>query len=311
MTDRESGSVERILVLADCRKDAVVEFLPSLESWIAERGIEASVECDIRGYERRASQAEQPTAREDAQLAVVLGGDGAILGAARAFADAPMPILGVNFGYLGFLSSTPHARCFEVLEAALAGKCPTEPRMRLVAELENGARAVALNDVVLQRGSHQGLLNSSMSVGSEWVTTYRGDGVIVATPSGSTAYSLAAGGPVMAPSMLGIVVTPLASQGLSNRPIVLHPDSEITLTVTGAAGITTLVVDGQGFFPMEPGTSVRIRRHPEPYPILAMGDLDPFRRLRERLGWSAGLPGEGSAEPPPPVDWSRDAGGPY
>ena len=118
-------------------------------------------------------------------------------------------------------------------------------------------------------------------------------------------------GPVMAPSMLGIVVTPLPSQGLSNRPIVLHPDSELTLTVTDAAGITTLVIDGQGFFPLEPGSSVRIRRHPESYPILAMADLDPYRRLRERLGWSAGLPGERNAGPPPPVDWSRDSGGPY
>jgi NAD+ kinase len=305
----EPSPVERILVLADCRKQAVVEFLPSLESWLQVRDLDAQIERDVRGYESRASRGEKPNASGPAQLVVVLGGDGAILGAARAFADTPTPILGVNFGYLGFLSSTPHARCFEVLEAALAGKCPTEPRMRLVAEVEGGGRAVALNDVVLQRGSHQGLLNSSMSVGSEWVTTYRGDGVVVATPSGSTAYSLAAGGPIMAPSMLGIVVTPLASQGLSNRPIVLHPDSDITLTVTGAAGITTLVVDGQGFFTMEPGASVRIRRHPESYPILAMSGLDPFRRLRERLGWSAGLPGEGSIEPPPPIDWGQDRGG--
>ncbi|MDG1500994.1 MAG: NAD(+)/NADH kinase [Planctomycetota bacterium] len=302
----EPGSVERILVLADCRKQAVVDFLPSLEAWLKARGLDAQIECDIRGYERSASKTQKPKASARAQLAVVLGGDGAILGAARAFAEEPMPILGVNFGYLGFLSSTPSVRCFEVLEAALAGQCPTEPRMRLVAEVEGGGRAVALNDVVLQRSSHQGLLSSSMSVGSEWVTTYRGDGVVIATPSGSTAYSLAAGGPVMAPSMLGIVVTPLASQGLSNRPIVLHPDSEITLTITGAAGITTLVVDGQGFFPMQPGASVRIRRHPASYPILAMSGLDPFRRLRERLGWSAGLPGEGSPEAPPAVEWSRD-----
>jgi len=306
-----SDRIERVLVLADCRKDAVQAFLPELEAWLAERPLEVEVERDILGYARRSGRGTEPAGMSNAQLAVVLGGDGAILGAARAFSQRPIPILGVNFGYLGFLSSTPHPRCFEVLESALRGECPVEPRMRLVAELGNGATAVALNDVVLQRGSHQGLLTASMSLGEEWVTNYRGDGVVVATPSGSTAYSLAAGGPVMAPSMLGIVVTPLPSQGLSNRPIVLHPDSELTLTVTDAAGITTLVIDGQGFFPLEPGSSVRICRHPEPYPVLAMADLDPYRRLRERLGWSAGLPGERNAGPPPPVDWSRDPGGPY
>ncbi len=300
-----------VLVLADCRKEAVREFLPKLEEWLGKRKLEVFIESDIRGYAQRSGHAPERAASPVAQLAVVLGGDGAILGAARAFAAHPIPILGVNFGYLGFLSSTPHPRCFEVLSTALANNCSVEPRMRLIAELNSGGTAVALNDVVLQRGSHQGLLTVSMSIGEEWVTNYRGDGVIVATPSGSTAYSLAAGGPVMAPSMLGIVVTPLSSQGLSNRPIVLHPDSELVLTVTVASGITTLVIDGQGFYPMEPGSSVRIRRHPEPYPILVMDGLDPYRRLRERLGWATELPGDRSAGPPPPVDWSRDSEGPY
>jgi NAD+ kinase len=309
-----NGNIKRVVVLADCRKDAVQDFLPELEAWLGKRDLEVVVERDIRGYGRRpflSGHTGEAQALHSADLAIVLGGDGAILGAARAYAEDPVPILGVNFGYLGFLSSTPHPRCFEVLETALVGKCSVEPRMRLVAEIGSGARAVALNDVVLQRGSHQGLLTASMSLGGDWVTNYRGDGVVVATPSGSTAYSLAAGGPVMAPSMLGIVVTPLPSQGLSNRPIVLHPDSDLCLTVSEAAGITTLVIDGQGFFPLEPGSSVRIRRHSDPYPILAMAGLDPYRRLRERLGWSAGLPGDSDPGPPPPVDWSRDSGGPY
>jgi len=154
--------------------------------------------------------------------------------------------------------------------------------------------AVALNDVVLQRALHQGLLTSSLSVGDEWVTNLRGDGVIVATPSGSTAYSLAAGGPVVEPQMRCFVVTPLAAQGLANRPIVLDADAELVLEVVESAGISTLVVDGQGYFPLKPKARVRIRRHPVPYPLFSMPDLDPYRRLRERLGWSAVMPGMAS-----------------
>ena len=286
------GAFARVLVLADQRKPQVVAFLPELEAWLTEKGLATDVVREVRGLERKL-----PT-RPD--LVLVLGGDGAMLGAARAFADDPVPILGVNFGYLGFLSGTPHQRSLEVLEGILDGSSTPEPRMRLVADVGD-RRAVALNDVVLQRGSHQGLLTAGLWVDGEWVTTYRGDGLILATPSGSTAYSLAAGGPVLAPSVLGIVATPLCSQGLSNRPIVLHPDAELEVEVTSATGITTLVVDGQAFYPLEPGARVRIHRHPDPYPLFSMPELDPYRRLRERLGWASGMPGEATPSSSAPL----------
>ena len=253
-----------------------------------------------------------PTACARADAAGLVLSLGAMLGAARAFAAEPVPILGVNFGYLGFLSGTPHAHCFEVLEGILAGDIDPEPRMRLEAQV-GPKPAVALNDVVLQRGSHQGLLSCRLWVDGDQVTDYRGDGLILATPSGSTAYSLAAGGPVLAPSMLGIVATPLCSQGLSNRPIVLHPDSELEVEVRDATGISTLVVDGQAFYPLEPGARVTIRRHPEPYPLLTMPELDPYRRLRERLGWASGMPGEAdqSSSAPPAAGPEEPGSGIY
>ena len=301
------AAYERILVLADRRKPRVLESLPGIETFLRERVEEVEVLRQVDGLDKLP---DGRLSRPD--LVVVLGGDGAMLGAARAFAADPVPILGVNFGYLGFLSGTPHARCFEVLTGILAGGIDPEPRMRLEAQV--GPRpAVALNDVVLQRGSHQGLLTCRLWVDGDRVTDYRGDGLILATPSGSTAYSLAAGGPVLAPSMLGIVATPLCSQGLSNRPIVLHPDSKLEVEVLTATGISTLVVDGQAFYPLEPGARVTVQRHPVAYPLLTMPELDPYRRLRERLGWASGMPGdpEASSSAPPAAGPDEPGSGVY
>ena len=230
-------------------------------------------------------------------LVVVLGGDGAILGVVRAYADQPVPTIGINFGRVGFLASVPSGHWREALEPTLRGRAPVEPRMRLEARLEGvgGApvRAVALNDVVVGRGATQGMLTVGLHVDGDWVTDYRADGLILATPSGSTAHSLSAGGPILFPSMGAIVATPICPQGLSYRPIILRDTSHLEVVVQASSGITTLAVDGQGFFPVREGERVRIQRHPQPYPLLSWEGLDPYRRLRERLGWSGLLaPGQ-------------------
>lgn len=286
----------QVLVLADTSKEGVGTLLGELEPWLAERAQGVRVVDDLHAFRQAAEREGPPRAQGDApyDLSVVLGGDGTILAAAMVFADAPVPIVGINFGRIGFLSSTPATRWRETLESVLAGSGRLEQRMRLSIEWQRGEerrRAVALNDLVVQRGSHQGMLTLSLRVGEDWVTNYRADGLVVATPSGSTGYSLSAGGPILAPSVSAIVVTPICSQGLSNRPIVLPPDAELTLSVSAATGITTLAVDGQEYNPLSQGQLVRVRRHPAPYPLYAMPDLDPFRRLRSRLGW------RGSVEP--------------
>lgn len=288
----------RVLVLADGEKEEVLALLPVLSSWLEGRVAHVDVDTDLRAFTKpRARAASAKLANRRPDRIVVLGGDGAILAAVRAFADSPVPTLGINFGRIGFLASAEATHWSEALEEMLDGRCIVEPRMRLSAELtsESGEtiRAVALNDVVVTRGAYQGMLETRLEVGADWVTNYRADGLIVATPSGSTAYSLAAGGPILAPAMQGIIVTPICPQALSHRPIVLHAESELSITITRASGITTLVVDGQGFFPMQQGDRVRLARHAVAYPILARPGQDPFRRLRERVGW------RGSFEPEP------------
>lgn len=284
--------IARVLVLADAAKGAVGALVRELEPWFEERAGTIVVERDLREFVKRRAGRQKDGARPD--LVVVLGGDGAILAAVRAFADDPVPTIGIHFGRVGFLASVEATRWEESLALVLEGRAVVEPRMRLVAEFASEGRttrAVALNDAVITRGAFQGMLTTALRDGVDWVTNYRSDGLIVSTPSGSTAYSMAAGGPILAPSMNAFVVTPVSPQALSHRPLVIDGDHELVLSLTHASGITTLVVDGQGFYPLRQGDTVRITRHPLPYPLLSLPGFDAYKRLRERLGW------RGSVEP--------------
>ena len=287
------GEVRKVLVLADARKSAVQEFSATLVAWFRERVECVELECDVRSFCE--GLVARPLSERGAtpDLLCVLGGDGAILTTVRAFGHAPVPTIGINFGRVGFLASTPASRWEDVLTGVLAGRGVLEPRMRIAARLERAGvpevGAIALNEVTVQRGSHQGMLTVGLKVGVDWVTDYRADGLIVATPTGSTAHSLSAGGPILAPEMDALVATPICPQGLASRPIVLRPDHEVVLEVLEATDATTLVVDGHGFFELTTGDRVHIARHPVAYPLLAWEELDPYRRLRERLGWSGAV----------------------
>jgi NAD+ kinase len=284
--------MRRVLVLANFEKRAVRELAAELEPWLAARVEHVRLEADILGF-CRAREATPRARRETYELVVVLGGDGAILGAVRAFAEDPVPTLGINLGRVGFLASVPVKRWRDTLESVLAGNGVLEHRRRLRARWRSGSvekSDVALNDVVLLRGASHGMLTLALHVGPTWVTDYRADGVIVATPSGSTAYSLSAGGPILEPSVGALVVTPIASQGLSNRPIVLPGTAELSLEVVASSGETTLAFDSQNYHALQKGEVVVVSSHPVPYPLHALPDLDPYRRLRERLGWGGTNP---------------------
>lgn len=285
-------AIHHVLVLADGEKSQVNSLIVELAAWLDGHVESFEIEHDVRAFYQRMIDGRAAHTRPD--LIVVLGGDGAILAAVRAFADDPVPTIGINFGRVGFLASVESAQWADALSEVLAGRAVVEPRMRLEVELVNAkehVKAVALNDAVITRGAFQGMLSIALRDGEDWVTNYRSDGLVVATPSGSTAYSMAAGGPILAPSMKAFAVTPVSPQALSHRSIVIDGDHELVLHVTKASGLTTLVVDGQGFYPMLEGDSVKIRRHPVAYPLLSRHGFDAYRRLRDRLGW------RGSFEP--------------
>ncbi len=283
------GRIERVLILANPGNPEIGELAARLTPWLERRVDEVVLERDPpRFCEEREARALAGDFGDAPDLVVVLGGDGAMLGAVRAFALDPVPVLGINFGRVGFLASTTASHWVETLEGVLAGEGILERRMRLHAEWEtdDGPKsAIALNDFVLQRDARQGLLTARLDVDDSWMTNYRADGVIVATPSGSTAYALAAGGPILEPSVPGLVVTSICSTGLSNRPIVIHADALLRLTVAAGEGVFHLVVDGHSHHPLHVGSVIRLRGHRVPYPIYVMPELDPYRRLRSRLGW--------------------------
>jgi NAD+ kinase len=292
-----NGRVRRVLVLAHSGKPRASELLLSVEPWLRERVERVDVESDVIAFtEAQEQRLEHGGSEDPPDLVVVLGGDGAILSAVRAFRATPVPTLGINLGSVGFLASTPVSRWEQVLEDVLAGCGVIEPRMRLRVSLESDegvCRTVALNDAVCSRGADDPMLRLALSVGDSWVTDYRSDGLILASPSGSTAYSLSAGGPILAPSMLGVVVTPICSQALANRPIVLHPDSELHLSLVGPDAEADVVVDGLRFGCLRSGHRLTVTRHPQAFPLLTLPGLDPYRRLRERLGWSGAVQGNG------------------
>ena len=291
-----AGPIQSVLVLASFEKPGARQLVSELEPWLRARVKTVELRLDVRAFaqeRQRAADRGRELPRPD--LLVVLGGDGAILGAVRAFAEEPVPTLGINLGQVGFLTSTPGESWREALENCLSGEAVVEQRMRLEAEWESEGktlRASALNEFTLQRSSHQGMIRAAVWAGPDWVTNYRADGVIVATPRGSTAYSLSAGGPILETSLEAIVVTPICPQGLSNRPLVLPSRVELTLSVVASSGHPTLAVDGHEYHRLSEGGTVRLRKHPVPAPLLWMRGMDPYWRLRERLGWAGGLEGD-------------------
>ncbi len=282
------------LVLADHSKPGAREVSDQLLDFLKAHRLErVALETNLRAFD---GHKERPASRSVApldflpDLVIVLGGDGAILATARAFAGHPIPTLGINFGRVGFLASVPASHWREAVTEILDGRGVVEPRLRLEArrgsDVNHAPIPLALNEILVHRAAVLGMITVGLFVDGDWVTDYRADGLIVASPSGSTGHSLSAGGPILLPSLAGIAVTPICPQGLSYRPIVLGPTSRIEILVRKASGPSSLVVDGQSTQALRQGEKISICVHPAAYPLLTWSGLDPYRRLRERLGWS-------------------------
>ncbi|MCW5892669.1 MAG: NAD(+)/NADH kinase [bacterium] len=221
-------------------------------------------------------------------LIVVLGGDGTLLSVARR-ADQHTPILGVNMGELGYLTEIAEAEALPMLQRVLAGDYEVERRMMLRAELERpGAprqRWRALNDVVIANGARARIIRFTMLVDGLPLAEYRADGVIVATPTGSTAYSLSAGGPIVEPTVEVILVSPISPHTLTNRPMVLRPDSVVRLEVAPRQQDVVLTVDGQEGMALEGGDAIVVRRARTAVSLIRSPDRTHYDVLRSKLGW--------------------------
>lgn len=230
---------------------------------------------------------------------VVVGGDGALLRASRVIAGLSVPVLAVNVGRLGFLTEVDHTDLSTALPRLLDGQFDVEERMmlqaRLVREGSVIAQVVALNDVVINRGTFARIIRIEAKVDDELVFDYSGDGIIVSTPTGSTGYSLSAGGPIVNPDVEALILTPICPHALAFRPVVVRADEEVVVRVTASHADIMATIDGQVGFGVTSGDSIYIGRAPHPVRFVRFGPRRFYRELRERLGQgtSYSIPGEG------------------
>jgi NAD+ kinase len=225
----------------------------------------------------------------NADVAIVLGGDGTMLGIARLLAPFDVPLIGINHGRLGFITDIPRDAMMPILAEILAGNYKSERRSMLEGRVIRDGEAVlfglALNDIVVARGAGAGMAELRLDVEDHFMYHQRSDGLIVATPTGSTAYSLSAGGPLLHPNLGGIVLAPIASHSLSSRPIIIPDGSEIKVEIMGGRGIS-INFDMQTFASLQPHDFISIKRSPHTVTFLHPLGWSYYDTLREKLHWN-------------------------
>ncbi|WLI88632.1 NAD kinase [Massilia sp. R2A-15] len=233
---------------------------------------------------------------ESASYAIVMGGDGTMLGIARQLAPYDVPLIGINQGRLGFMTDIPIERMIPVLDDLLAGKSQAEKRTLLEARVMRGgamiACGLAVNDVVVARGAGAGMVELKVTVDGNFMYNQRSDGLIIATPTGSTAYALSAGGPLLHPSLSGIGLVPIAPHALSNRPIVVPDTSQIVVEIVSGRDVS-VNFDMQTFASLAHGDQITISRSPNCITFLHPEGWSYYDTLREKLHWNEYPSGEG------------------
>ena len=273
--------MHRIYVIANSkRKPGVNAILKELLPWL--RKISSIVKIEKDGHnDLNALKAD---------LVLVFGGDGSILSVARRLRGNPIPVFGVNMGRLGFLAETSPGELRRTLPSVLRGDCVLSPRMMLQVSVPRKSGAehfLALNDAVLLRQPKASMLSVRVTVSGEEVALYRGDGLIVSTATGSTGYSLSAGGPILSERLKAMIVTPICPHTLANRPIVVSGDESLEIsaeTMTGSP--VELVMDGQVNCSLKSGTKVKIARAPHEFNLVTLGKKGRYEIIRDKLHWA-------------------------
>ncbi len=226
---------------------------------------------------------------EKAELVIVLGGDGTLIHAARVLKGRPTPILGINLGSLGFMTEIPAMEVFGALDAVLASRARIDSRMKLSCRLYRHEKLLlsheVLNDVVINKSALARITDLETFLDSAFMATFKADGVIFATPTGSTAYSLSAGGPVIHPSIDCVVVTPICPHALTQRPIVVPGDQTLTVRLNGAVSDVYVTFDGQEGHPLEKGDRLEVQKSANRVYLVRNQSLDYLAILRQKLHW--------------------------
>ena len=265
---------------------------PGLVKWLAERGV--GVRCDVETAAFLGSSAgtksglSREAVPEGAQLLIVLGGDGTLLSAARALKGRDIPLFAVNLGNLGFLTAITVDELYPQLERVLAGDYDVSRRRMLHAELWRGGQCActyeALNDITLAKADIARIIDLAVQVDDHLMCLYRADGLIISTPTGSTAYSLSAGGPIMVPGVAALCITPICPHTLTNRPMIVPDEAVIQIRISSDK-TTYLTVDGQVGEELQKGDRVACRRSEQTVQLIRAGGVGFFDVLREKLQW--------------------------
>lgn len=289
------SSITRIGIVLKPHQPQALKTICELVVWLAERGIKlvGGPEIEREQIEHQTGCAVEQTPVDnlasEVDLILVLGGDGTMIATARMIGDQEVPVLGVNYGGLGYLAEFRIEELYSALEAILSGNYRLDKRVMLAVELIRDGDSFTtnrvLNDVVINKSALARIIEIEAFFNSQFVNSFRADGLIVSTPTGSTAYNLSAGGPVIFPSMNAVVVTPICPFTLSNRPIVVPDTAEIELILKTDHEEVALTLDGQVGFPLKVEDRVVIRKSRTTFNLIQPSNRNYFDVLRDKLRW--------------------------
>jgi NAD+ kinase len=280
----------RVAIVCKPQKEELARLVPELIAWLLERGYEPLLDREGGTYTTAATVVDRtdlPLCKPE--LIIVLGGDGTLLSVGRIFAELGTPILSVNLGYLGFLTEVRLSDLYATLDGWCHNCHLIDARAMLHAELwrEGGLNSAyeALNDIVVTKGDIARMGEFAVELDGKSVARFRADGVIVSTPTGSTAYTLAANGPILTPDVDAMVVTPICPHLLTLRPIVVRGDASLTVRVEGVPNLALLTVDGQRAVELNRGDEVRCQRSTHTVNLVRLSEGGFFEALRNKLSW--------------------------
>jgi NAD+ kinase len=283
--------LKRVGVVIKPKLKQAQAILSQLSRWLADHSIAFVAEPAVQEIapECQAKIVPREEISQQVDLIIVFGGDGTMIATARRLGDLPVPVLGVNFGGLGYLTEFTLEELFPALDMILHGEIGVQRRMMLDATVLRQHQPVTsqtvLNDVVVNKSTLARIIDIEGLVDEQYVTTVRADGLIVATPTGSTAYSLSAGGPIIHPTMEAILMTPICPHMLTNRPLVVPPDSTVKLILRSAREEVTLTLDGQTGVALHSDDEVVVRRSQRFFEIIQPPEKIYFQVLRDKLHW--------------------------
>ena len=280
--------INKIGIIANIQKEKSPEYTSQLREWAVKLGAEVLLEEDI-AKKLGETGLDRKSLASKVNLMVVLGGDGTILRTVRFVSEYNIPIVGINLGEFGYLTAVNLNEMYKALELIFKGEYQTEKRMMLDITIQLGEETIRhqsiLNDVVITRGNLSRILNLETAVNEGYLTTFRADGIIISTPTGSTAYSLSAGGPILFPEQDSFIINPICPFTLTNRPIIIPADAVIKVILWTRGQGATLTLDGQVSYTMKSGDSLIIRKSLYVTNLVSSPFRDYMEILRTKLGW--------------------------